>query len=191
MVFAASEREAGFRALYRHAYRPLLAYSLRRYADRAEAEDIVSETFLVAWRRFDEVPLGVELPWLYGVARNVGRNRIRGHRRQDQLIDRLGVNYDAASADPASAGAVELREALATLSEDDQEVLRLVAWEGLSHAEVGVVLDCSANAVAIRMHRARGRLAAALGEDFGKDGRVVGHSSSKAAAVAQPVRTRS
>ena len=191
MALVASESEAAFRALYRHAYRPLLAYSLRRYPDRAEAEDIVSETFLVAWRRFTEVPLGMEMPWLYGVARNVGRNRIRSRRRQDQLIDRLSANHEPASPDPGAAGAFEVREALAGLSDDDQEVLRLVAWEGLSHAEVGVVLECTVNAVAIRVHRARGRLAAALGDDFGKDGRSAGHSSSKAAAVAQPVRTRS
>ena len=60
-----------------------------------------------------------------------------------------------------------LRAALASLSQGDQEVLRLVAWDGLAPADLAVVLGCSPVAARTRLHRARSRLAARLGIDPG------------------------
>jgi RNA polymerase sigma-70 factor (ECF subfamily) len=182
----AADREAAFRTLYRDAYRPLLAYALRRHRDRAEADDIVAETFAVAWRRLEDLPPSAALPWLYGVAANVARNQNRSAQRRQRLVQRLGSDATASAPEPAAVAGLELREALATLSAEDQEVLRLAAWEGLSHTEIGVALDCTANAVAIRLHRARGRLAAALDAAAARPGpprkmhHVGGHSSVSA-----------
>ena len=58
-----STRDGRFEALFRANYAAVRGYALRR-ARREEAQDVVAETFLVAWRRFDEVPVDA-LPWLY------------------------------------------------------------------------------------------------------------------------------
>ena len=99
--------------------------------------------------------------WLFGVARNVLANQHRAARRSTDLAARLrhelGVAIVAAPEVPA-----EISAAFATLKPADQELLRLVAWEGLTPEELAVALDCSANAARIRLHRARTRFAEAL-----------------------------
>ena len=83
------ERRARFQALYEANYESILGYALRR-ARGADALDVVSETFLVAWRRIDVMPTGeTTLPWLYGVARRVVSERQRSGRRRDRLLARL------------------------------------------------------------------------------------------------------
>lgn len=152
--------EATFTALFDAHFDAVLAYARRRTAQLSDAEDLVAETFTVAWRRLDRLPEREEdrLPWLYGVARRVLANQRRGILRRLRLVDRLR----AAIGPPSPTSAADLASALASLPERDQEVLRLVAWEGLSHADAGVVLGISPNAVAIRVHRARQRLQRAV-----------------------------
>lgn len=152
--------ETSFRLLFESSYGPLVAYARRRTADWAEADDVVSEVFTTAWRRRAQRDLDAPaLPWLYGIALNVIRNQRRSAGRRLRLVEELGAQPNLApTADPADDSAGDLRAALAELSFDDQEVLRLVAWEGLTHDEVGTILDCSTNAVGIRVHRARQRL---------------------------------
>lgn len=160
------DEESRFRAVFTDTYRPLVAYARRRTSDWSEADDIVAEAYSVAWRRRTELPAENPLPWLYAVAANVLRNHRRSTGRRLRLVDKIEAQpAPAPAADPADLDGAQLRSALASLSDDDQEVLRLVAWEGLSHAEVGVVLDCSTNAVGIRIHRARQRLLTALEEE--------------------------
>ena len=154
-----------FRGVYAETYRPLLAYARRR-VDRETADEVVAETFLTAWRRREEVPDGSERLWLFGVARNFISNAWRSNRRRGAMQDRLRVVAGAESADPVALETDEraalLRTALGALSEADREILMLVAWEELSHAEIAQVLGISANAVAIRIHRARKRLSARI-----------------------------
>ena len=160
------DEESRFRSVFDETYRPLVAYARRRTTDWSEADDIVAEAFSVAWRRRAELPADNPLPWLYAVAANVLRNHRRATSRRLRLVDKIEAQPNPAPApDPADLEGTSMRRALASLSDDDQEVLRLVAWEGLSHAEVGVVLDCSTNAVGIRIHRARQRLLTALDEE--------------------------
>ena len=166
-----------FRGVYSETYRPLLAYARRR-VDDATADEVVADTFLTAWRRRDEVPDGSERLWLFGVARNMIRNATRSSRRRQAAQNRLRLATPPEAAHPVEpeidARSTLLRTALGDLSEADREVLMLVAWEELSHSEIGVVLGISANASAIRVHRARKRLAARLdhlehaGTDEGK-----------------------
>lgn len=152
-----------FRLLFADTYPALVAYARRRVGtDRAD--DVVSEVFATAWRRRGDLEPGrPPLPWLYGMAANVVRNLRRADGRHLRLVERIGSEPVAdLRPDPADQPGADLRAAMERLSFDDQEVLRLVAWEGLTHAEVGEVLDCSPNAVGIRIHRARKRLEAEL-----------------------------
>ena len=162
------DREARFRAVFDAAYAPLCRYARHRGLTGADAEDIVAQTLEIAWRRIDDVPMVEPLPWLYAVARNLWRNQVRQvHRRSEILARYRALPPAAACGDPASLEPGLLRAALASLSERDQEVLRLVAWDGLTPAEVAVVLGCTPVAARSRLHRARGRLAARLGLDTG------------------------
>ena len=138
----------------------MLAYALRR-ADPATAEDVVAETFLIAWRRMDDVP-SRPLPWLLGVARRVLANLRRGERRRGALLDRL--RREPAAPAQTAPGEEEGRAlaALASLPERDREALLLHAWEGLDHAGAGTVMGCSAATFAVRLHRARQRFAREL-----------------------------
>jgi RNA polymerase sigma factor (sigma-70 family) len=151
------DSEQRFRAAYDEHVRAVAAFALRRVPAAADAEDVVAETFLVAWRRFDEAPADLR-PWLFGVARHVLRHNYRATQRRDALCARLAAALARRGERSAEAG--WLVEALAELPEADRDVLTLTAWEGLSHAEAGQVLGCSAGAVAVRLHRARARLEA-------------------------------
>ena len=156
------DHEARFTALFEATHRPLLAYAVRRVADPADAADVVAEAFLVAWRRLDDVPVGDDArPWMFGVARRVLANLHRGARRRLALADRLRA--EVAEATPPPTGEVsDVERALARLGPDDQELLRLVAWEELARDEIALVLGISRAAVRVRLHRARRRLAEQL-----------------------------
>ena len=148
--------------LYHDNYRILLAYARRR-VDAQTADEVVSETFLVAWRRRRAVPEGSERAWLFGVARNTILTAARSARRLSRLRSRIGSAapppWADSSGDDVPDRAAALLPALRSLREADREILMLVAWEELSHAEIGEAMGISPNAVAIRLHRARKRLA--------------------------------
>jgi RNA polymerase sigma-70 factor (ECF subfamily) len=149
-------------ALFEAHHRALLAYAARRCRSLTDAEDVVADVFLVAWRRLDDVPAGDDaLPWLYGVARRTIGNQRRGTARRANLKARLEQTTERPVV-PPPAGTEPALEALSRLSRDDQELLRLVAWEELSHAEIAQALGISVNAVGIRLHRARARFEQAL-----------------------------
>jgi RNA polymerase sigma-70 factor (ECF subfamily) len=131
---------------------------LRRRADPQTADDAFSETMLVVWRRFDEVP-DEPLPWLYVTARNCLRNAERSLRRQQRVVDRITAidpPPQATTADDDGDPREEcLHAALARLSNTDAEVLRLWAWEELGPQEIATVMQISVNAATIRLHRAK------------------------------------
>lgn len=131
-AMANGEPRARFEAIFAATYRPVRAYALRR-ADAEIAQDAVSETFIVAWRRIDDVP-DAPLPWLLAVTRRTLANARRSEDRAGALADRARDAGPAAfTADPADAvdDAAAMRAALAELSDDDRETLMLVAWDGL------------------------------------------------------------
>jgi RNA polymerase sigma factor (sigma-70 family) len=155
-------RARQFEGIFGACYSRVLGFAIRRSDDRATAEEAVSETFLVAWRRLDAVP-DEPLPWLLGVARKVIANQRRaaGRRTPDGPLVPL-----EAVADPApGAGIADLvadreafAEAFAALSPADREVLALVNWDGLSPKEAATVLGCTPATFYLRLHRARKRL---------------------------------
>ena len=142
-----------FEQIYAEQHDAVRAYVRRRVAEDA-VDDVVSETFLVCWRKLDRVP-DDPLPWLYAVARKT----IANHRRK---LARQAPPRAAVGGEPEPVGDGALAAAFAALSERDREVLRLVAWEGLLLREASVVLGCSAVACRVRYHRAKSRLAALL-----------------------------
>ena len=154
--------EIRFRQVFERGYGPLRRYALHRGLDGADGEDLVAQALEIAWRRIDEVPAGDPLPWLYAVAHNLWRNQVRKERRRLDLLARFSASLPPeAVRDSTDAGT--LRAALGALSDADQEVLRLVAWDGLSPAGLATVLGCSPVAARARLHRARARLARRLG----------------------------
>jgi RNA polymerase sigma-70 factor, ECF subfamily len=149
--------EERFQEIYRR-HRLAVATYARRRASADAAEDVVAETFLVCWRKLDRVP-EEPLPWLCAVARKTLANQRRAAARQPTpAIVEIPTGATVFASDP------RLGAAFARLSERDREVLRLVAWEGLSLGEAATALGCSAVACRVRYHRAKRRLAERLEE---------------------------
>lgn len=162
-------REARFRDLYGAHFETVLAYARRRSDQGPDAADVVAETFLVAWRRMDQLPGGAaDRLWLFGVARRVLANHRRSDRRRTDLGERLRDRLDRADHQTDPAGPVGDRlvvtEALRQLGDLDREVLTLHVWEGLEPREIGVVLGVSSDTARTRLSRARRRLRALLGD---------------------------
>lgn len=143
-----------------HAPR-LFAYA-RRQAGPADAEDLVSEAFVVALRRLDSLPpdSGEAFAWLVGTVRKLAAN----HRRERATQDRYWRDavrdgwHTTGSPEDTVADRERCLSALAELSTADRELLLLVAWEGLTTDQAASVLGISRNALAVRMFRARQRL---------------------------------
>ncbi|MEV0388663.1 sigma-70 family RNA polymerase sigma factor [Nonomuraea sp. NPDC050643] len=157
--------EERFTDLYDRHYRSVLGYALLR-AERDVAEDVSSETFLVAWRRLGELP-EPSLPWLLGVARNLlAKQRDSRHRRQ-ALVDRIAAlttSRDQQAWDVAEhvIDRESALEALAALPEQDVEAMVFATWYGLPPQQAASVMGCSVRTYNVRLHRARKRLARAL-----------------------------
>jgi RNA polymerase sigma-70 factor (ECF subfamily) len=152
------DREAFDRLFDRH-YAELARFARRRVADQASVDDVLAETFVTAWRRRREMP-DPALPWLYGVCARVIATTRRGGARRGRLWARLASLPHEPARDPADIHAERsaIAAAFARLDEDQREVLRLIAWDGLSTEEAAAVLDCSPGAFRTRFHRARREL---------------------------------
>jgi RNA polymerase sigma-70 factor (ECF subfamily) len=154
-------REARFTRLYEAHYPAVRAYAWRRGSDTAD--DVVAETFTLAWQRLERMP-AESLPWLLGMARNVRLNQERGERRRrDREMRSVQTDGDHAPSfvEGLEAGS-SLADAFRRLSERDREVLLLAAWERLDRAGLATALGCTKTAAGVRLHRARRRLADAL-----------------------------
>jgi RNA polymerase sigma-70 factor (ECF subfamily) len=156
--------ERWFTQIYAAHYPYVVRYGHRRLADTDAAAELAQDVFGIAWRRRAEVP-DRSLPWLYGVARRLMANQWRARRSLPDVMpigdaERL---REAGSPGPdATVGVFDIRTALATLSDVDQEILRLIGWEELTVSEAALVLGCTRTTTAVRLHRARRRLTAAL-----------------------------
>jgi RNA polymerase sigma-70 factor (ECF subfamily) len=161
--------ELRFQRLYQANFRPVQAYAVNRLGTPDDVPDVVAEVFTTAWRRLADIPPppGDRL-WLYGTARRVIARRHRSASRLRNLVGRLAAEryptaqWPASGQDPARD---QVLAAVAGLKPADREALLLVHWEQLSYAEAAQVLGCSANAVGIRVHKAKARLRALLGEE--------------------------
>jgi RNA polymerase sigma factor (sigma-70 family) len=162
--------EARFSRLYGDHEREILRYALRRSADPEDAADVVAETFLVAWRRLGDVPLGEEARlWLYATARRVLANHRRGVKRRTRLGERLRdeLRHQLPVQLPTEPRGVIA--ALAGLRDGDRELLMLVGMEGLTPSQAARVLGISTVTTRTRLHRARRRLRAGLLDQAGEE----------------------
>jgi RNA polymerase sigma-70 factor (ECF subfamily) len=148
--------------MYQELYPRVLAYATGMVG-RQTGEDITSETFTVAWRRWQDLPES-RLPWLLGVARNLIREFRRKNARQYELAVAEGRRIATETGDIAVdvAERTTVLRALADLPDADREVLTLLAWHGLSQADAARVLHCSTATLSVRVHRARQRLTRAM-----------------------------
>jgi len=147
-----SERELAFIALYKDSYPRIHRFVHRRVDDPELVQELAADVFRIAWQKWDGSP-GVELPWLFAVARNVIGNAYRGRDRQRALQQRLEAFASVASAPDSDNALVE--SALLALREKDRDVLLLAYWDDLSIAEIAGILQCSQSAAKVRLYRAR------------------------------------
>lgn len=162
----APSHDALFESVFLQHRDDVWRYCTRRL-DAAEVNDAVADVFVVVWRRLDDMPPDDARPWIFGVARNVVRNRQRSGRRRQRLDGRVRSLPEeaAASADDLASRREthhELLSAVDRLSVDDQELLRLRTWEELSLAEIATVSGLSVRAVESRLARVRKKLARSL-----------------------------
>lgn len=155
--------ETQFVDLYERYHRQIAAYCGRRTRPD-QVDDAVSDTFLVAWRRIDDVPHGESaLPWLYGVAHKVLSHQWRSRFRRKRLNSKLKSMGVAPVVKPEEV-VVQRSEsrralkALERLGTTDQEILRMAAWEGLTHDEIAVALGIRPGAVRQRFYQAKKNL---------------------------------
>jgi RNA polymerase sigma factor (sigma-70 family) len=145
-----------FEHVYQDYYEAVQRYVARRVAPEA-TQDVVSDTFLTAWRRYGDLN-GEPLPWLLGIARRTAANHRRSGSRRAALRERLNTEQQGWSYNGLDDRDPGLAAALATLSARDREALVLVAWDGLEHGVAASVMGCSTGAFTVRVHRARRKL---------------------------------
>jgi RNA polymerase sigma-70 factor (ECF subfamily) len=136
----------------------VFAYANRRVGTD-DAADVVADTFLVAWRRLEDVPEDA-LPWLYAAARNVINNTRRAEVRRAALRSRLVGSESMETDDPAPVivARADIVAAMRLLPAPEREALILVAWGDLEPRFAAALLGCSPGAFAVRVHRGRRHL---------------------------------
>ena len=147
---------------------PAIANYLRRRLyplGDGDLDDLVEETFLVIWRRIDDVPPDAELAWSLGVARNVLRNSKRARLRRSAAEARLRPQGAESSAEAWVLASASVRAAMRTLSASDRELLLLYHWDGLDVPAIAVALTIIENAANVRLSRAHARLRRAYEDD--------------------------
>jgi RNA polymerase sigma-70 factor (ECF subfamily) len=155
-----------FGVLFERHARAIYNYCFRRVGSWDAAEDLTSIVFLEAWRRVRKpLPMGKELPWLFGIATNIVRNRRRAERRYAAALSRV----PRPAPEPSFADDTDERlddeelmgralELLARLPGREQEVFALCAWTELSYEDAAVALRIPVGTVRSRLSRARARL---------------------------------
>lgn len=159
---ANSIEEARLEALFCDHFSAVRSYARRR-APESMVDDVVAETFLVAWRRIDDLPDEAR-PWLLGVARKTLSTQLRSARRRSSLVEKLSAAEATGALSQVDGPDTGLIGALQRLSATDQEVLALAAWEDLRPREAAVVLGVSPAWYRVRLHRAKRRLLRELEE---------------------------
>lgn len=166
IIDAARRSPPDFAAVFDRHYERIYAYAARRLG-RDLAEDVASETFLIAFSRIAtyDTTRPDAAPWLYGIASNLVARHGRAEARRYRAMAKLAPDVPVPDVDPTYLDARgRLAAALSRLSREERDVLLLVAWAGLSQPEVAAALDVPAGTVRSRLHRARQEMRLALSE---------------------------
>lgn len=168
--------EAALGVLMERWERPVKAVIARLLLNASEADDLAQETFVRVWQQRGKFRAGAEFrPWVFSIAINLARNRLRWWRRrptvsleewsETQRPDARGQR----SENPAGAETLEraeraaaVRDAIAALPVDLREAIVLFEYEEMSQAEIAVAVGATVKAVETRIHRAREKLRTAL-----------------------------
>jgi RNA polymerase sigma factor (sigma-70 family) len=170
---AAHQDGAAFGELFERHADAVYLHCFRRTASWSRAEELTSAVFLEAWRRRQAVRLDSDsiLPWLLAVANNVIRNANRSLRRHQRLLAKLPLPLQAADFVDDAAGRLDderemahMLRLLGALRTEEQEVIALCDWAGLSYAEAAVTLGVPVGTIRSRLSRAHDHLRQRLGE---------------------------
>jgi RNA polymerase sigma factor (sigma-70 family) len=167
IVRASVAQPERFETVFGRHHRRIWTYLARRNG-REAADELTGDVFVAAFAqraRFD-ASRGTVVAWLYGIAANLTRARVRREARAHRALRRVET-YDVLEPSPIDDVVAALdhehdldrvRAALAALSDQDRELILLVAWEGLSYAEAAGVLGVAIGTVRSRLSRSRRRL---------------------------------
>ncbi len=169
----------GFGELFDAYYQRIYAYAYRRVQRQDVAEDIAACTFEDALRGIRRMQWRGKpaLAWLYRIA----SRRVADHYRE--IKNTVELDPELVAFVPDGKGLIEqvdrlamVQAALARLAASDREIIRLVYLDEVETADIATMLNCSANNVYVRLHRALKRLKAVLDEDVvdGTPSKVVG-----------------
>jgi RNA polymerase sigma-70 factor (ECF subfamily) len=155
-----TDEKRRFTDVFSDTYNPIRRYLRRRVTPDA-VDDLVGQVYATAWSRWSDVR-SPELPWLYGVARNVVREwrRQEGHRSLIDFVDPAEI--ESVISDDTATDRASILAALRSLKPEDLEVLLMVGWEALGASEAAMALGISVPTLRVRLHRARSRLESAL-----------------------------
>ncbi|PPF23598.1 MULTISPECIES: RNA polymerase sigma factor [unclassified Rathayibacter] len=161
-----AKRTAVLEAVYLANASDLLSYFERRVSPVADAADLLSDTYLVAWRKVDSIPTDPEQArmWLFGVARRTLANAQRGNARRSDLAMKLAGTLRAMPLEEPTAEHLDVRRALDAIAPDQAELIKLVLWDGFTVIDAGRILGLSASTARGRYQRARTALRELLTE---------------------------
>ena len=183
---AAAGSDDAFAELFERHSSAVYNFCFRRLGDWAAAEDLMAATFLEAWRKRDQVQISVDSlrPWLLGVANNLLRNERRSNRRREAALRRVRLDLpheifeeDVAAKIDDEQRMQQILQLLSQMSVQDQEVIALVLWSGLTYDEAAVALAVPVGTVKSRAARAKKKLTELAG--------ATGHSDSETDALLQ------
>ncbi len=178
---ASEMRHRAVTALVEREAMALLDYFLRRTSTSDDAADLLGDTLVVIWRREHSIPDDPTRArmWMFGVARKVLAGQRRSNRRRAALTERLADELRSRPAPPPEDDTLQLRTALEALSETDQEIMRLVYWDGFSLAEVAELLHIPAATARSRHARASAKLRDLMAIDEGQMNPEIASTSRK------------
>lgn len=160
-----------FAALMDRWEKPVKSVIARIVLNATEADDLAQDTFVRVWQQREKFREGAEFrPWLFAIAINLARNRLRWWRRRPAVsLDEWTAGKPAApelsSTTPGSAETLQQKEraaavqtAIAALPMELREATVLFEYEHLSHAEIAAIAGVTPKAVETRLYRAREKL---------------------------------
>lgn len=170
MVRVQAGEEAALAALMARWELPVKAVIARLIFNASEAEELAQETFVRVWQQREKFRAGAEFrPWIFAIAVNLARNRLRWWRRRPEVaLDEWGETLADEKTERGGAGmeraerAAAVRDAIAVLPAELREVIVLFEYENMAQAEIAQVVGATPKAVETRIYRAKEKLRAAL-----------------------------